>query len=179
MAFLSQLLPEKWGPTPTRLLASARLQVTSCRRQAEQTCQNPSWEQEPEGTTRQAVNPRRGALRGSGEAPQSPTPSPCQHSKSARGSWARPSPPPSIPRGPGPNGLVTFREKPAGYGLPKAQPFGWPSQAAGQDKTLPLTAHVQSPCPLRPRKVAPSVRGKGGYPPPHPDFPHRPIPAQG
>ena len=155
MSFLSQLLPEKWGPTPTRLLASARLQVTSYGRQAEQTCQNPSWEQGPEGT-----------LRGSWEAPQPPTPSPCQHSKSARGSWARPSPPPSIPRGPGPNGLVTFREKPAGYGLPKAQPFGWPSQAAGQDKTLPLTAHVQSPCPLRP--VGQGKRRLRPPPPPAP-----------
>lgn len=166
MSFLSQLLPEKQGPTPTWLLASARLQVTSYRRQADQTCQNPSRGQEPEGATRQAGNPRHRAPRGPREAPQPPTPFPCQHSKSARGSWARPLPPPSIPGGPGPKGLVTFREKPAGYGLPRAQPFGWPSQAAGQDKTLPLTAHVQSPCPLKPRKVRPSVRGKGGCPSP-------------
>ena len=144
MSFLSQLLPEKWGPTPTRLLASARLQVTSYGRQAEQTCQNPSWEQGPEGT-----------LRGSWEAPQPPTPSPCQHSKSARGSWARPSPPALHSQRPWPERFGHFSGKTCGVWPPEGTAIwlAFPGRGAGQNS--PING-------ARPKSLPPQARRSGG-----------------
>lgn len=110
-----------------------------------------------------AVNPCPCALRTSWEGSWVPHPHPVPRtvSRLREAGPARPRPP--FPEVLAQQGLVTFWEKPAGCGLLRAQPLDWPSQAAGQDNTLPVTAHsahFQSPCLPHTPKCTPI--GQGG-----------------